>query len=158
MSGSPQAPPAWRLSGFGSRRLALVPQRQCEGEPGALAGRGIARDVAAQEAGEAPRDVEAEAGAAGLAGIDPLEALEDPLLILFGDAPALVGDDERGEVPFPLGPEPDLAALGRVAHGVGDEVHHHLERAGESAGRGQALAEAGAVDGDSRVSGADAEQ
>ena len=94
----------------------------------------------------------------GSVGIDPLEAVEDPLLVLLGDALALIGDDDRGEIPFPLGAQPDLAALGRVADGVGDQVHHDLERAGEVAGRRQGLALARAVDRDIAVGGAHAQQ
>src|SRR3954464_10711250 len=89
--------------------------RQGEGEAGALAGGAVDGDVAGHEAGEAAGDVEAEAGAAGLGRVDALEAVEDPFLVLRGDALALVGDDDRGKVPFPLGAQPDLAAFGRVA-------------------------------------------
>src|SRR3954463_5163144 len=109
-----------------SAARALRPQRQSEGEAGARARRAVDGDVAAHEAGEAAGDVEAEAGAAWLARVDPLEAGENPIVVRFGNALALVGDDDRGKVTFPLATQPDLAALRRVADRVGDEVHHHL--------------------------------
>jgi hypothetical protein len=84
-------------------------------------------DVAAHESCETAGDIEPKAGAAGLARIDALEAVEYPLLIFLGDALALVRNDDRGKVPFPLGAQPDLAALGRIADRVGDQVHHDLE-------------------------------
>ena len=94
----------------------------------------------------------------GSVGSTRSNLLEDPLLVLLGDALALVGDDDRGEIAFPLGAQPDLAALGRVADRVGDQVHHDLQRAGEIAGRGQRLVGAGRVDADAAIGGAHREQ
>ena len=51
------------------------------------------------------RDGEPEAGAAGL-GLDPLEALEDALLVGRGDARALVGDGHRCRAGGALESEP----------------------------------------------------
>src|SRR5437868_15494228 len=98
-----------------SPRRSRGPQRQGEGEAGALPWRAVDADVAAHGAGEAAGDVEAEAGAARLGGIDPLELVEDAILVFLGNAAALVGDDDRGEIVFLLGAHPDLAVLGRVA-------------------------------------------
>src|SRR3982751_4652997 len=77
----------------GSKDSAVGAEREGEGEAGALAGGAVDGDVAGHEAGQAAGDVEAEAGAAGLGRVDALEAVEDPFLVLRGDALALVGDD-----------------------------------------------------------------
>ena len=122
--------------------------------PGALS----TDDVAAHGAGEAAGDVEAEAGAARLARVDPLELVEDPVLILGAMPLPWSATMTAARSPSRSVPDPDLAALGRVADRVGDEVHQHLQRAGEVAGRGQGLAGAGRDRCGRAVGGADGEQ
>src|SRR5688500_15442719 len=133
-------------------------RRQRERAPRALPRRAVDGDVAAHSPGEPAGDVEAEAGAARLGRIDPLELLEDPDLILGRDALALVGDDERREVAFAVAADPHLAAFGRVADRVGEEVDDDLQRPAEIAPGGQALAARGSVDPHLPLPRADGEQ
>src|SRR2546425_561859 len=70
-------------------------QRQADGEHAALARLAQHANVAAVEAGETARERESEACAllrAGHSRVDLLKLVEDPILVLFGDADAGVGD------------------------------------------------------------------
>ena len=79
-------------------------------------------------------DRQAQAGAAGGAragGVDPVEALEDALLLGRGDALALVGDGHLDRVLDPAGPDADPGAGLAVVDGVGHQVR---DRGGEQLG------------------------
>ncbi len=79
-------------------------------------------------------DRQAQAGAAGGAragGVDPVEALEDALLLGRGDALALVGDGHLDRVLDPAGPDADPGAGLAVVDGVGHQVP---DRGGEQLG------------------------
>src|SRR5437588_10179096 len=70
-------------------------------------------------------DGEAEPGAPGLAraaAIDAVEALGEARNVLGGDADAAVLDAERGTVRPVVPGDGELAAGGRVAHGVRDQI------------------------------------
>src|SRR5579884_3307537 len=106
---------AWRVRP-GTRTLrrelrALFGGGECGGEGGALAGGALGEpDVAVHRAHDLAADVEAEAGAADLAGAGGFgagEAAEEARLLGGGDAHALVADGDD-----------DVGALG----GGGDDV------------------------------------
>jgi hypothetical protein len=110
---------------------------ESEVEGGAFAQGAGGPDVAAVLGDDGAADGEAEAGAAhgaGVGGVDLLEALEDLLELVGGDAAAVVLDfDEGFLVGDVLGDQLDLAGDGRRRRreldGVGDEVDEHLEDA-----------------------------
>src|SRR5215218_7986916 len=117
-------------------RLALLQgarhRRQREAERAALAERALAPDAAAVLLHDRAGDRQAEARAALLARVARvhlLEAVEDRLALVGGDAAAAVAHPERHPVLAPLGAERDARAAWRELHGVRDEVHEHLHRA-----------------------------
>ncbi len=85
-------------------------------EGGALAGGAGGPDAASVLGDDAATDGEAEAGAAhgaGVGGVALLEAVEDVLELVCGDAAALVADFDEGFVVVEIaGGEVDLAAGG----------------------------------------------
>src|SRR3954469_15537275 len=84
---------------------------QAEGRALALAG--LHRDGPAVVAGDVANDREAEAGAPGTTrtgAIDTIEAFEDPVEVVRGDADAAVGDHERHAVVVGERSDGDLAA------------------------------------------------
>src|SRR5512133_1299832 len=103
--------------------------RQGEGEDRAVAQAAGHPDAAAHGLDQALGQVQAEPGPARLPGqvvADAVEALEDPALLVDGDARAPVADLEHDLAA--LGDEADLDRLvGRgVAQGVGEQVAQHL--------------------------------
>ncbi len=86
-------------------------------------------------------EVEAQPGSPGARGegaLRPVEALEDALLLLLGDADALVGDVDV--YPILIGPAAhfDQSALRRIFDGVGEQVVQNLAQAlGIAAHEGQ---------------------
>src|SRR5690606_8074553 len=113
--------------------------RQHQGERRPLALDGPHLHVAAVGGGDVLDDGEPQAGAAGGAvagGVHAVEALEDALDLLRGDADALVDDrDLDGPVVGP-GLDDDGGVVGgvvdrvghQVAHGRGDQVGHATHR------------------------------
>src|SRR6187402_1906498 len=69
--------------------------RQAHAKSGALCQSALHGDLAAQEAAVFPDDPQPDAEAAGMALSPSLEALEDTLLIGFGDAHAVVLHAQR---------------------------------------------------------------
>src|SRR5271154_6214658 len=99
----------------------------------ALAGGAGGPDAAAVLGDDAAADGEAEAGAAhgaGVGGVDLVEALEDALELVGGDAAALIADLDFGLVGVDAaGAEVDLGAGRGELDGVGDEVGEGLQDA-----------------------------
>src|SRR3990170_40495 len=103
-------------------------QRQGEREGGAAAERALDRDIAAHEAGKAPRDREPEAGAAvdpSAARVRLLELLENQAELVRRYAGARVGDGDRNRAVRRARLEADAAALGEF-RGVAEEVDDDL--------------------------------
>lgn len=69
-------------------------------------------------------------GGAGAGGVDAVEALEDALLVLVGDADALVGDGDLDEVPAGRGHPPHRDADPGAGRGVVDGVLHEVAQGG----------------------------
>src|SRR5437879_5534590 len=94
--------------------------RQPQGEGGALTLGAPHRDLPAVRGGHVLDDRETEARAArgtGAGRVDAVEALEDALLVLVGDADALVGDGDLDEVAavrgHPAGGDAGAGGIGR---------------------------------------------
>src|SRR5829696_2201901 len=135
---------AWEVAGSsggagGVRGTAGVVPRWVGGqgedhpEAGAPAGDAVDLDGAAVDGGKGGHDRQAEPGAAaggGAGRVGPVEALEDPLGLLGGEAGAVVDDLDGGPGAAVEGggPDPDLdRAAGRgVGEGVVDQVGQHL--------------------------------
>src|SRR6185437_2881010 len=86
-------------------------------------------DLAAHPLRELPADVEAEAGSArGLrqVRIDPVELLEDRLLLCRGDAHAFVGDAQLYALGGLIDRDGDPAAARGVLGGVVEQVDQDL--------------------------------
>ena len=102
-------------------------------EGGALVGEAGGPDAASVVGYDAATDGEAEAGAplgSGVRGVDLVEAVEDVLDLVCGDAWALVADFDEGFVAVEIaGGQVDLAAGGGELDGVGDEVAEGLQDA-----------------------------
>src|SRR5829696_9407278 len=131
---------AWEVAGSsggagGVRGTAGVVPRWVGGqgedhpEAGAPAGDAVDLDGAAVDGGKGGHDRQAEPGAAaggGAGRVGPVEALEDPLGLLGGEAGAVVDDLDGGPGAAVEGggPDPDLdRAAGRgVGEGVVDQV------------------------------------
>src|SRR5205085_12520332 len=95
------------------------------------AGAGLRADAdrPTHPADELPADVEAQPGPAvdvGLAGVAPVELLEDRLLLRRGDAEALVPDVDADAGLGARGRDRHLAALRGVLDRVVDQVDEHL--------------------------------
>src|SRR3954447_20867507 len=95
--------------------------RQPQGEGGALTLGAPHRDLPAVRGGHMLDDRETESRSArgtGAGRVDAVEALEDALLVLVGDADALVGHGDLDQVAagrgHPAGGDPDPGAGGRV--------------------------------------------
>ena len=74
-------------------------------------------------------DRKAKAGPSGFPGpafVDPVKALEDPLLILLRDADAAVLHGEEGAAVFLSGPDQDGSVFAVVLDGVLDQVFDGL--------------------------------
>ena len=107
-----------------------------EGDPegGAVAGGAADADGATEEGGQFAADGEAEAGAAVLAGdgaVDLAELFEDELVLVGGDAGAVVGDLDADVVDVGVGAvgaggEGDLGVGGAELDGVAEEVVEDL--------------------------------
>ena len=81
---------------------------------------------------DAAADGEAEAGAAllaGVGGLDLLEAIEDAVELVGGDAAAFVDDFEEDGVGGGLGVDADGGGYGGELDGVGEEIGEDLEDA-----------------------------
>lgn len=111
--------------------------RQPQGEGGALVLGAPHGDLPAVRGGHVLHDRQPQsrtAGGTGASGVDAVEALEDALLVLVGDADALVGDGDLDVLPagrvHPAGGYADAGTGGRVVDRVLDEV---AERGGELA-------------------------
>ncbi len=129
-----------RLSGLAVEALGVFPLGrpatvgraglgQPQGEGGALALGAPHRDLPAVRGGHVFHDREAQpraAGGTGAGGVDAVEALEDALLVLVGDADALVGHGDLDQVPAGLRDRTDrdahAGAGGRVVDRVLDQV------------------------------------
>src|SRR4029453_5014836 len=110
----------------GSRHGPPLAEGEAELEPGSGGDAGVAGEqVAALGPGQLAGNVEPQAEAA--TGLQPGEALEDPLTFRGWHAAALVlnGQDRVG--PVALADQPDQAVLGRVLAGVVDQVAEDLQ-------------------------------
>src|SRR5215208_5457232 len=107
----------------------LLGRRQLDREGRARALGGLDADRAAHAQDQLPADVQAEAGAAHAAGevrVEPVELLEDPLLLAGWNPEPLVGHEEAHAVAELLDAQDDDAAVRRVLDRVLDEVGEHL--------------------------------
>src|SRR4051794_6414237 len=87
----------------------------------------LGADRAAVQLDDPPRDREAEAGAAARARrVRTVEALEDAAAVARRDPGPLVDHPELDAPSARDRTDDDLAAVGRVPDGVGDEVPQHL--------------------------------
>src|SRR3954467_5320855 len=104
---------------------------QCEVYGSTVADRALDIDVAALRVDDGPADREPKTEATGLIAdlARAEEALEQPGLLILGDARTLVADGHAHESAARRGRDEDLGRLGRVLAGVGDEVGQHLTRA-----------------------------
>ena len=98
------------------------------GDFGTLAQGGFQLQLGIVDLGNVLDDGKAQARAAGLSGaafIHPIEALEDPLLGLFGDADAVVLHHKDG-ASLLLYRHLDIAPLPIVADGILHQVLYHF--------------------------------
>src|SRR6266540_2268810 len=110
-------------------RLGHTGNREVEPERRAAAEVRGDLDLTAHSSHELAADVEAEAGAADAARqirIEPVELLEDPLVLVDGDPEPFVLDREADPVVVPLESNVDPAAARGVLDGVLDEIRQHL--------------------------------
>src|SRR3990172_2273172 len=104
-------------------------QREAEVEPAAHALLAREAHLAAVTGDDLVADVQADAHPPGVdrgVGVGAVEALEDPGPAARGDAHAVVGDGDERAAALPRERHLDLAAPGRVAHGVVEEALEHL--------------------------------
>ena len=115
----------------GVDRLCLVArhQRQADGEDAALSWLAQHANVATVEAGETAREREPKPSAllrAGHSRVDLLKLVEDPILVLFGDADASVRNRKLHRVIEAARGDGHRSAFGSELHRVGHQVEQHL--------------------------------
>src|SRR5207247_5805982 len=111
------------------RGACLGADRKQDSEARALAGLGVDLEPPIHALDELAADVEAQpaaADAAGLLRIEPVELLEDPLLLRARDPEPLVGHFDQALTVGRLEPNLDVAAVWRVLDRVVHEIHEHL--------------------------------
>src|SRR4051812_33362826 len=103
--------------------------RQCDAERRAFARRRFNRERSVQPVDDLAADVEAEPGATDAAahlGIEPVELLEDPLLLRGRDPDSLVDDVDLRGVIRARDEDVDASAFRGVLHRVLHEIHNDL--------------------------------